>query len=266
MKYALVDGVRQKASKGAKGICQGCGSEMIAKCGWLKSNHWAHKRLVNCDPWWENETEWHRSWKNHFPENWQERAFTDSSSGERHIADVHTNEGWTVEFQHSFIKPEERLSRNLFYENLIWVVDATRRKTDPDLLKEMLKDKPFLSNETAIVYKSNFEVDYHRLMKEWRTGDALIFLDFGKHDQDRLWFIYQSPETDPHCAEVYLSAISKKGFVNLLNGQKFTKFVSERLEPMRDWLKEERERRWNRVVDESIREFHKIRRKDDWGR
>lgn len=49
---------------------------------------------------------------------------TDEESGEKHIADVKTDSGWVLEFQHSNINPKERLSRNSFYPKLVWVVDA----------------------------------------------------------------------------------------------------------------------------------------------
>jgi len=98
----------------------------------ISSNHWAHKGSQNCDPCWENETNWHRSWKDSFPKEWQEIVHTNEESGEKHIADVKTDSDWVLEFQHSPINPEERLSRNSFYPKLVWVIDGIRR----------LKDKP----------------------------------------------------------------------------------------------------------------------------
>ena len=87
MRFAINNDIKIEATKGAKGICPSCGSELIAKCGEVKVNHWAHKGSRNCDPWWENEMEWHRSWKTNFPTEWQEVVHFDSS-GEKHIADV----------------------------------------------------------------------------------------------------------------------------------------------------------------------------------
>ena len=129
MKYALICGKKTEATKGAIGFCPGCGSEMIAKCGEVKINHWAHKGTRHCDQWWENETEWHRSWKGHFPIEWQEVVHK-ADDGEKHIADVKTERGWTIEFQHSLLNPEERRSRDAFYPNLVWVVDGMKRVND----------------------------------------------------------------------------------------------------------------------------------------
>jgi competence protein CoiA len=110
MKFALINGIKTEATKGAKAICRFCESELIAKCGEIKINHWAHKDLTKCDHWWESETEWHRTWKGYFHVEWQEVIHMDAN-GERHIADVKTDEKWVLEFQHSAIKPEERRSR-----------------------------------------------------------------------------------------------------------------------------------------------------------
>jgi competence protein CoiA len=49
---------------------------------------------------------------------------------EKHIADIVTNQNLVVEFQHSYILPEERVAREAFYKNMIWVVDGARRKRD----------------------------------------------------------------------------------------------------------------------------------------
>jgi competence protein CoiA len=136
MKYALVHGNRTEATKGANGICPNCGGVLIAKCGEQKINHWAHKAIRTCDSWWEPETEWHRSWKNEFPTDWQEKIRIDETTGERHIADVATDRAFVVEFQHSHIHPDERIAREAFYKNMVWVVDGTRKKRDsPRLLK-----------------------------------------------------------------------------------------------------------------------------------
>ena len=108
MKFAIVDNVRREAEPGIKGRCPVCNAECIAKCGQFKINHWAHKSKHNCDNWWESETPWHRKWKDKFPKEWQEVIDYDLETGEKHIADVRTDTGLVIEFQHSAIKPEEQ--------------------------------------------------------------------------------------------------------------------------------------------------------------
>lgn len=130
MLIAEINGIRCKATKGAKGICPYCKSEVIAKCGEQKIAHWAHKSCKVCDSWHDKETEWHLMWKSYFPEKWQEIIKYDQVTGEKHIADVCTENGFVLEFQHSAIKLEEQQSREEFYKNMNWVVDGTRLKND----------------------------------------------------------------------------------------------------------------------------------------
>lgn len=129
-KFALVNGKRMEAQLGLRGTCQYCQSDMIAKCGSIRIKHWAHKSNASCDSWWENETEWHRAWKEHFPTEWQEKIHSDDTSGERHIADIKTANGVVIEFQHSPMNPIERQKRERFYKDMAWVVDGMPRKRD----------------------------------------------------------------------------------------------------------------------------------------
>ena len=129
MRYALIDGIRQEATKGAKGQCLCCGADVIAKCGKIRCWHWAHKNNEEC-PYSKKEpkSQWHQDWQNYFPEKWQEVKCTDEQTGEIHIADIKTPNGLVVEFQHSAINSEERSSREQFHKNMTWVVDGTRIK------------------------------------------------------------------------------------------------------------------------------------------
>lgn len=96
---------------------------MVAKCGPRIMHHWAHASRRDCDPWWENETEWHRQWKSLFPEDCREVSHT-ADDGEVHRADIKTSTGIIIEIQHSGITDAERHSREAFYKNLVWVIDG----------------------------------------------------------------------------------------------------------------------------------------------
>src|SRR5690606_41098623 len=87
MKFAIVDGARREAAPNLSGACPACQRPVVAKCGKLRIWHWAHRRALLCDSWWEGETEWHRAWKSQFPVEWQEVVHS-AEDGERHIADV----------------------------------------------------------------------------------------------------------------------------------------------------------------------------------
>jgi hypothetical protein len=122
MRFALVSGQRVEASARGRGMCPVCHAEVIAKCGTRRVSHWAHRGIRDCDSWAEGETDWHRAWKNNFPAECQEFIQHDGQSGEKHIADVRTSHGLVIEFQHSHLEPLERVARERFYGNMVWVV------------------------------------------------------------------------------------------------------------------------------------------------
>ena len=146
--------------------------------------HWAHLRKRNCDTWWENETEWHRNWKNRFPSDWQE-IICKAENGEKHIADVKTAQGWVLEFQHSYLNPEERKARDDFYDQLVWIVDGTRRKRDKKQFLEALEKATCISsNPSPQILR--ISVDECKVLKEWSDCRAPVIFDFGEADQPEL--------------------------------------------------------------------------------
>ncbi|MFN8790823.1 MAG: competence protein CoiA [Bdellovibrionales bacterium] len=177
MRFAISNNEKVEAEPGRTGDCIGCGRPMLAKCGEIKMWHWSHKGERKCDPWWENETEWHRSWKALYPKEWQEVPHI-SETGEKHIADVKTNLDWVVEIQHSYIDPQERKSRENFYKKVIWVVDGKRRKKDHIKFVEALNSGGVISNTPFFIRKlSNHD---SALVREWAECDAPVFFDFGE--------------------------------------------------------------------------------------
>lgn len=124
MQFAVLDGNRIEAFPNGRANCPICGSEMNAKCGSRNVNHWAHFGRRDCDPWWENETPWHREWKSLFPEPCREVSHT-AEDGEIHRADIKTPTGIIIEVQHSNMNVEERIAREEFYQNLVWVIDGS---------------------------------------------------------------------------------------------------------------------------------------------
>ncbi len=130
MKYAVENGQRVAAYSHGRAKCRYCNSEVVAKCGSYRVHHWAHRGVRECDMWAEKETHWHRAWKNNFPAECQEVIQYDSQSGEKHIADVRAPHGLVIEFQHSHVDPEERVERERFHGNMVWVVDGTRLQRD----------------------------------------------------------------------------------------------------------------------------------------
>lgn len=186
MKYALVNNTKTEAMKGAVGRCPICKEPVIAKCGEFRIHHWAHKSKAFCDSWKENETPWHREWKNFFPQNWQEYLFEDLKTGERHIADVFTVNNLVIEFQHSPISQEERRARETFYSSggrqMIWVVDGTRLKKDEKKFDENI-EKIRLS-ATQAVYTTTIEPEQF-FNESWCNSSVPVFFDFFKNTTEK---------------------------------------------------------------------------------
>lgn len=185
VKFALVNEVRREPHPGLTGLCTLCRSPMVAKCGNVRIWHWAHYGVRNCDPWWENETEWHRNWKGHFPPDWQEVEHR-SETGERHRADVKTDRGRVFEFQYSHLDPEERRAREVFYGKMIWIVSGLRRKKDKEqFFKAFESGRPI--NPQAPIRRIT-RPDSCTLFGEWAGGSAPVFFDFGP--DSALWWLY----------------------------------------------------------------------------
>lgn len=183
MKFANVGSHRVEAKPGLVGVCPACSSVMIAKCGRKRVWHWAHKASPACDRWWEPETEWHRGWKSEFPVDWQE-IITEDEVGERHIADIQTPNGVTIEFQHSPIPLDERHSREKHYGNLIWVVDGRRLKRDAARFYHVYPQAHQIS-EGWITFM--YAPPRSAFPEDWVDTPAPLIMDFGQSDLICLW-------------------------------------------------------------------------------
>lgn len=234
MKFAIVDGVRQEARPNIAGVCPSCGKPMAAKCGKIKAWHWAHRGKRDCDLWWENETEWHRNWKDQFPLEWQE-VIHYAGNGEKHIADVKTAQGWVIEFQHSRIAPEERYSRNAFYEKLVWVVDGTRLKRDIKQFDNAWGNGSLIGRNPGIrvVDEENCTI-----LKEWSDCGVPVFLDFGI--PNLLWWLH-SKNSD---GATVVAVLSRTEFINLHLGlSKMAKTFDELVEAGRNNVEDNKQPR-----------------------
>ena len=120
MQFALLGGARVAPEKGLEGaVCPFCRQPVIARCGEERVKHWAHKSVIDCDPWLEPETEWHRRWKNHFGDM-QEQMH--ENGGTRHVADVKTTDGTIVEFRHNAISREGCATREAFFGKTMFLL------------------------------------------------------------------------------------------------------------------------------------------------
>ena len=121
MYYAIVNGDRKPPTPRLEGICPSCHTTVIPKCGKVKTWHWSHKKVGECDPWAESLTEWHLVWQSAVLDNAVEVVM------ENHRADIVGNNSTVVELQHSPIKAEDIAAREIFYGEMVWLFDATER-------------------------------------------------------------------------------------------------------------------------------------------
>jgi len=187
MKYAFVDGQRQEAQLGRPGVCPVCNSPVVAKCGDVRIYHWAHRGRRDCDPWWENETEWHLNWKNKFPSDWQEFPYT-AENGEKHRADIKTDQGWVLEFQHSKINPDERKAREAFYQKMVWVVDGARRKNDKSQFSKALEGRKLAG--IALDLWKILVTGECALLRDWTDSRTPVFFDFSGCDKPEYPYLW----------------------------------------------------------------------------
>jgi hypothetical protein len=213
MKFANVEGERQEPQPGLTGTCPGCGQMMTAKCGQIRVPHWAHRGTRSCDHWWEPETEWHRAWKNRFPKAWQEIVHR-AVDGEKHIADVKTEHGITLEFQHSFLSASERASREAFYPRMAWVVDGRRRSRDHAQFMAPLRSVRIVHHDPLIALVPPVA---GALLRDWKDSQAPVYFDFGNPEPTAtsdgnaiLWRLCPSGTN----AGTYLSPITTQEFMH----------------------------------------------------
>jgi len=163
MNFALYENQKVNAEEYKKSDnldlrCPCCNSEVLAKQGEINIWHFAHKVKNNCSEWFKPMSEWHSNWQKQFQEKNREIVHKCEKTGEKHIADVKTDNGIIIEFQHSSITPQEIRSREEFYgEKMIWVLDASKFKVE---LVDYFIKKPI---------KENITYDLESLSKTFKT-------------------------------------------------------------------------------------------------
>lgn len=207
MRFSFVDGVKTEAKPKLTGVCPCCGGETVAKCGRFKIHHWAHKDKTTCDPWWENESEWHRGWKSYFPEECQEVVFH-STTGEKHIADVYTPNKVVIEVQSYSIDDQEARTREGFYQQMVWIINGAKSEFDKTYFNLSLHG-PY-TDDMAL-----FKVRWYgrsKLLAKWSVATKAVFFDFGTET------IWQLLNYNPKTKNGEVRAHRKKALVEQLGG------------------------------------------------
>jgi hypothetical protein len=173
MQFSIVNNQRTIPFPKGKGVCEICEAGTLSKCGEKVMWHWAHKSKMECDPWWENETEWHRQWKEEFPESFREIVHKDPISGEVHRADIKSDKGIILEIQNSPISLDELRSREDFYKNLVWIVNAEKFKKRFNIWDAPLPDPSVAGFEDIVFMPSQYEPSCSMFWRKSENPDAL---------------------------------------------------------------------------------------------
>lgn len=165
------NGVRITAEPGVVATCPNCGNEVKAKCGDIKIWHFAHISLQDCDTWSEGETEWHREWKEMFPESEREIVI------KPHRADI-VHKGTVIEFQSKSLDLYSLYDREKFYGKMVWVT-----KSDETKFSFKLKEK------NGRMY---FSFRWKWCSETWKNATKQIYVDIGDDFMFKIWKIYDN--------------------------------------------------------------------------
>jgi len=203
MKYALVHGEKVEAFPKGIGLCICCNTITIAKCGTKKIDHLAHRSLIECDAWWENETQWHRDWKAKFPKAWQEVVHFDTVTGEKHIADIKTEKGFVIELQNSPMALEELRSREQFYKKMLWIINGQNFVKQFEILNKLPDPKAEFVKDIAFHWAKGYEIKgFHKPSEN--PGDPSMVLvhsiqdiqaEIDEHYVGHHFFYWKNPRT-----------------------------------------------------------------------
>lgn len=89
------------------------------------------------------------------------------------MADTRTVHGLTIEFQHSPIEANERISRENFYGDMVWVVDGARLKSDYS--RFLSASKTFLPVSSGTFRVGRPEDCFHAA---WLGSEKPVIFDF----------------------------------------------------------------------------------------
>lgn len=199
-----------EATKHAKGICPYCESEMIPKCGAVKIHHWAHKKKECSDSWYEPETQWHLNWKTHFPKEDTEVILKKENT--LHIADYFNKaKNYVVEFQNSSLSLDTKIEREMFYPNLIWVINIKNQNGFEFLFDRFIDDthiKTFRWKHPLqwVVRKFRKKITY--IIDEFPGPKFLFKLTDVEHEEGDEFVSVGNDEYYTHYHRVYVSGVS----------------------------------------------------------
>lgn len=187
MLFALVDGIKSEATPKQVGVCPLCEEKVFSKCGEINIWHWAHKKGVSCDHWYEPESDWHYHWKQTFGKDNSEVVI--KKDGKRHIADIYTKGGVVIELQNSPItKPIIKQREDFYGERMIWVLNGIHfahnfeiygsgRNEYYGLDNLLLKEG---GNHGRLDRNTSLSFSWKYARRSWQGVHRYVFIDFGQ--------------------------------------------------------------------------------------
>lgn len=159
MEWAIQNGLKIKAYPNCKAVCPLCQGEVISKCGEIKVHHWCHKSNIDCDDWYEPESQWCLEWKNKFPIEMQEVTM------QNHRADIKTNKE-VIELQNTPLSSRDIRIRENFYGEMVWLLNG-------ETLCKGLNLRPKENNIYTFRWKNP--------PKSWWKANKPIYIDTGEY-------------------------------------------------------------------------------------
>lgn len=265
MKFAkdMSSGKKIQAAPKAKGTCICCETEMVPKCGEIRLHHWAHKNLQQCDHWWENESQWHREWKDRFPLEWQEVLKYDTETGEKHIADIYNPvKDLVIEFQNSPIKGTEIQSREKYYKRMMWLLNGaslnfatTAMDTKPGFFADL--EKQINAKASRLYNKEMIEIEAKSYLL--RQKSELIYNQLIHNKLTKIEWLQQKNEIDSERTVLIENheLIKKKAKDELMSCKKYSLKNSERSHDQRyvmyNW--KYKNKNWNDAASPTFVDF-----------
>lgn len=192
MLFAFINGKKVEATPNSIADCHLCNRPLVARCGDVNVWHWAHLKDDSCDTWFEPETQWHKNWKLVFGTENSEILI--NKNGERHIADVLTNNHVVIELQNSSIRKEIISARENFYgESMIWIINGIPFKENIEIRESRFfeedlyysKHNPLSRDFNRRYYETprlEYQFVWNWSRKSWNGARRHVFLDFGDED------------------------------------------------------------------------------------
>jgi competence CoiA-like predicted nuclease len=168
--------VAEKADKSEKYCCPLCKKPVLLKQGLIRTHHFAHETILDCENVDGEMTEWHIGWQKSLGVDNAEKIIKIGKHTK--IADISIN-NVVVEFQHSSITYQETKERSIFYtqdkRKCVWIFDFMDKYKDWKIK----------------IHKSN---GANNLVFKWNNANKAVLAAYDNHKRGNLFLFLQIAE------------------------------------------------------------------------